>query len=169
MCPEKQKEAKRLRSAQSLYKLHEIELRQRDEDLFRALQYRGTLACQITGLAGSLFRDGEPIVTGLLMAVEKEWPKIAGADAPCPLHFSAKDKDLHRADEAKWIEGVELMETVLEDLGAPRSWDGWVSHADYETMRARLDRGLERFLAREARDDAERAEWIRAWPFKDTW
>lgn len=67
-----QKEAKMLRSAQSLYKLYEVEIRQRNKDVFRALQYRETLACKITALAGSLFSDGEPIVNGLLMAVERE-------------------------------------------------------------------------------------------------
>ncbi|KAI9672324.1 MAG: hypothetical protein M1817_003346 [Caeruleum heppii] len=172
--PEEQKVAKALRSAQTIYKLYEVELRQRNEDLFRALQYRNTLPCKVTGLAGSLFRDGEPIVTGLLMAVEAEWPKIVGTDAdgrpavPCPLSFSSQEKDLQSADEAKWIEGIELMEAALDDLGAPRGWDGWVSHADYELMKVKLRDCLQRFLDREARDDRERAEWIKAWPFADS-
>lgn len=170
MSHEAQKAARKLRSVQSLYKLYEIELRQRNEDLFHALRYRGTLPCQITGLAGSLFRDGEPHVAGLLMAVEREWSKIVGdvtAPPPCPLRFSTQDKERQRADEAKWIEGIELLQTVLDDLGMPTGWDGWVNHAGYESTKARLDACLGRFLDREARNAEERAAWIKAWPFQD--
>jgi len=42
------------------------------ENIFRALQYRETLAYKITALASSLFSDGEPIINRMLMAVERE-------------------------------------------------------------------------------------------------
>ena len=119
---------------------------------FRALQYRETLACKITALAGSLFSDGEPIVIGMLMAVEREWLNIVepGPDGrpsvPCPLLFSAQERALQSEHEVQWIRGVELMEAVLEQVGAYRGWDGWVNHASYEVMKARLEKGLERFL-----------------------
>ena len=175
LSPEAQKEAKKLRSAQTLYKLYEVEMRQRDEDLFRTMQYRGTLPCQITGMAGSLFRDGEPFVDGLLMAVEREWSDMVGRDErnanvpPCPLRFTAQDKERQCVDEAKWIEGIELMHTVLDDLGAPSGWNGWVNHADYEPTKARLKSCLENFLSREARNEEERVAWMKAWPFQDVW
>jgi hypothetical protein len=170
---DEQKEAKMLRSAQSLYKLYEVELRQRNENIFRALQYRETLACKITALAGSLFSDGEPIVNGMLMAVEREWLNIVGPrpdgrpSVPCPLVFSAQEKTLQSEHEALWIRGVELMEAVLEHLGAYRGWDGWVNHASYEFTKARLESCLEHFLVRETKNNAQRAEWIKAWPFAD--
>lgn len=170
---DEQKEAKMLRSAQSLYKLYEVELRQRNKNLFRALQYRETLGCQITGLAGSLFTDGEPIVNGMLMAVEREWLNIVGPgpdgqpSVPCPLVFSAQEKSLQSEHEAQWIRGVELMETVPEEIGAYRGWDGWVNHAGYESMKAKVEKCLEHFLDRETKNDSQRTEWIEAWPFAE--
>ena len=59
------------------------------------------------------------------------------------------------------------METVLEQVGAYRGWDGWVNHASYEVMKARLEKCLERFLDREAKNDTQRKEWIKAWPFAE--
>lgn len=170
---DEQKEAKMLRSAQSLYKLYEVELRQRNNDIFRALQYRETLACKITALAGSLFSDGEPIVNGMLMAVEKEWLDIVGPgpdgrpSVACPLVFSAQEKTLQSVHEAQWVRGVELMEDVLDQVGAYRGWDGWVNHVSYELMKVKLEECLARFLDREAKDDSQRSEWIKAWPFSE--
>ena len=173
MSADEQKEAKMLRSTQSLYKLYEVELRQRNEKIFRALQYRETLACKITALAGSIFSDGEPMVNGMLMAVEKEWLSIVGPgpdgrpSVPCPLHFSAQERALQSEHEAQWIRGVEFMEAVLEEVGAYRGWDGWVNHDSYEGMKARLEKCLEHFLDRQAENDTQRKEWIKAWPFAE--
>jgi len=173
MSADEQREAKMLRSAQSLYKLYEVELRQRNENMFRALQYRETLPCKITALAGSLFSDGEPIVNGLLMAVQREWLNIVGPgpdgrpSVPCPLVFSAPEKTLQSEHEALWIRGVELMEAVLEQLGAYRGWDGWVNHASYELINARLGSCLEHFLDRETKNNTQREEWLKAWPFAE--
>ena len=170
---DEQREAKLLRSAQSLYKLYEVELRQHNEKIFRALQYRETLPCKITALAGSIFSDGEPILNGMLMAVKSEWPNIVhsspdnGHSIPCPLVFSAREKALQSEHEAQWIKGVELMEDILQQLGAYRGWDGWVNLANYELMKANVERSLENFLDREAESDTQRAELIRVWPFAD--
>ena len=170
---DEQREAKMLRSSQSLYKLYEVELRQRSENVFRALRYHETLACKITALAGSLFSDGEPITTGMLMAIQSEWLNVVGTasdgqpSVPCPLLFSAEEKILQREHEAQWIRGVELMEATLEQIGAYRGWDGWVSHADYELMRLKVEECLEQFLDRETRDGSQRTAWINAWPFAE--
>jgi len=170
---DEQREAKMLRSAQSLYKLYEVELRQRNENIFRALQYRETLRCKITTLAGSLFSDGEPIVNRMLVAVQREWLNIVGPGLDgqpsvlCPLVFSAPEKTLQIEHEALWIRGVELMEAVLEQLGAYRGWDGWVNHASYELMNARLGSCLEHFLDRETKNNTQREEWLKAWPFAE--
>ena len=170
---DEQKAAKLLRSAQSLYKLYDVELRQRNENIFRALQYREMLACKITALAGSIFSDGEPIFNGMLMAVEREWLNIVGPgpdgrpSVPCPLIFSEQERTHQSEHEALWIRGVELMEAVLEDLGAYRGWDGWVNHANFESTKAKLESCLEHFLDRETKDSTQRADWINAWPFAE--
>ncbi|KAI4150228.1 MAG: hypothetical protein LQ341_001131 [Variospora aurantia] len=173
MSSDEQHKAKLLRSAQSLYKLYEVDTRRRNKNVFRALQYRETLPCKITALAGSLFNDGEPIVEGMLMAVERDWTKVVGVGpdgqptVPCPLAFSKRDKELQAVHEAQWTQGVELMETVLQGLGAYRGWDGWVNHADYDVMKARLKECLAQLLDHEAMTGKERAAWIAAWPFTD--
>jgi hypothetical protein len=124
LTPEQQKDAKVLISAQSLHKLYEIELRQQKADIFCALQYHETLPCNLNTFAGSLFSDGEPIFNGLLIALERDWPKFIGVGPddrpviPCPLAFSSHDKTIQSQEEAKWIKGVALMETVFEDLGS---------------------------------------------------
>ena len=121
---DEQKEAKVLRSTQSLYELYEVELRQGNVNIFHALQYRKTLACKITALAGSLFSDGVPILNGMLMAVEREWLNLVepGPDGrpsvPCPLVFSAQERTLQSEHEAQWIRGVELMKVIREQVGA---------------------------------------------------
>ena len=166
LSPEKQPGAKKLRLAQSLHKLYELDLRRRDEHAFRALQYQDTLQCKLTILVGALFRDGEPWVTGQLMKIEREWAKLVGeAGAPCPLSFSTEDRRAQEADQARWGQGVDLLQGVVDELGAYAGWDGWVSHEDFEDVRARLDACLQRFLSREARTDDERAQWTRVWPF----
>ena len=58
------------------------------------------------------------------------------------------------------------MEAILEQLGAYRGWNGWVSHSSYELMKARLEICLEHFLDHETRNDTQRTEWIKAWPFE---
>lgn len=168
-----QKEAKVLRAAQSLYKLYEIEMIERNKNVFRALQHRKTLPCKITAMVGSLFSDGEPIVNGMLMAMEKEWPDIVGKgpggqpSVPYPLAFSVQERALQTEHEAQWARGVELLEAVLEEVGAYRGWDGWVNHAQYELMKAKVERCFKHFLDREAQDDSQRTAWIKAWPFAE--
>ena len=73
--------------------------------------------------------DGEPIVNGMLMASEKQWLDIVGPgpdsrpSVPCPLVFSAQEKTLQSEHEGQWVRGVELMEDVLDQVGAYRDWD----------------------------------------------
>ena len=62
LSPEEQLEAKKLRAAQSIYKLYDIQLIRQHPDIARALRFRNSLPGQITGLSGSIFSDGEPIV-----------------------------------------------------------------------------------------------------------
>ncbi|KAI9808679.1 MAG: hypothetical protein M1825_003831 [Sarcosagium campestre] len=94
--------AKKLYSEQSLYKLYEVELGLRAAEISYALRCQAALTCQITGLAGSLYFDGEPMVEGMLMTIERKWKRIVGtgpdgcALKPCPLGFSTEEKARQR-------------------------------------------------------------------------
>ena len=167
LSPEEQLEAKKLRAAQSLYKLYEIELIHQCFDIARALRFRGSLSGQITGLSGSIFSDGEPIVQGMLMRLQEEWLTCVGLSVPCPLSFTMGEKDQQREDKAKWSKGVELMDEFLGQVGAYWGWDGWVNHNNYEVMKERLERCREDFLSRHSVTDKEKRQWMEVWPFID--
>lgn len=62
MSEEEQLQAKNLRAAQSVYKLYEIFMLQQCPGIARGLRFRDTLTGQITGLASSVFSDGEPVL-----------------------------------------------------------------------------------------------------------
>ncbi|KAE8356827.1 phosphotransferase enzyme family protein [Aspergillus coremiiformis] len=167
---EEKLQAKRLNVEQVLYVFYEIELLIQCRDAGNALRLRDTLGSQISGLAGSLFTDGEPIVLGYLMQVVDRWAEIVGQDPegrpliPCPISFTAEERSQQREDQVKWEEGVVLMDELLQKIGAYTGWDGFVSHADYETMKRRVLDAEECFLRQMATDD-ERSLWSKAWPF----
>lgn len=118
--PEDQLDAKKLRAAQSLYKLYDIQLIRDCPNVAQALRFKGSLTGQIIGLVGSLFSDGEPVVQGMLMKLQEEWSNCIGPSIPRPLSFTLEDKEQQREDEAKWATGVELMEEFLHQVGAYR-------------------------------------------------
>ncbi|PWY89763.1 phosphotransferase enzyme family protein [Aspergillus heteromorphus CBS 117.55] len=165
LSPEKQLEAKKLRAAQSLYKLYDIQLIRNCPDVAHALQFRDSLAGQITGLSSSLFSDGEPIVQGMLMRLQDEWSSYIGSSIPCPLSFTVEEKERQRQNEIKWSRGVELMEEFLGQVGAYRGWDGWVNHDNYEFFKDRFERAKEEFLDRHSATEEERSQWTAVWPF----
>lgn len=83
---------KTLQSEQALIKLYEIESAQKNKRVYRALRYQDTLGYQIISLVSHLLNDGEPVVKGQLMQLEREWSKLVGLDSPkCPLKFSLND------------------------------------------------------------------------------
>lgn len=118
--------------------------------------------------------DYEPLFNCLLIDVEKEWTHIVGVgedssspNMPFPLQFSDEETQQQEQDGELWAQGVELMEAFVSDTGVFKHWDGRVSDLDYEKCRRELDEGVKRFLDREARDDEERREWLKALPFMD--
>ncbi|KAK6826510.1 hypothetical protein RU639_005390 [Aspergillus parasiticus] len=121
------------------------------EDAGNALRLRDTLVGQIAALSGSIFTDGEPIVLGYLMQVVDS--------------FTEEERSQQREDQAKWEEGVVLMDEILDRLGAYRGWDGFVSHADYEARKRLVLDVQERFFQQVATTDDERSLWCKAWPF----
>ncbi|KAG4439211.1 hypothetical protein IFR05_005302 [Cadophora sp. M221] len=147
MSEEAQHQAKNLRAAQSLYKLYEILMLRQCPEIAHALHFRDTLPGQITGLASSVFSDGEPILQGILIR----------------LHDETQQQRL----EASWSEGVELKHEILTEIDAYQGWDGWVNHTNYSVYKERLARCRENFLDRYAKTEEERSQWIQAWPFDD--
>ncbi|KAL2826613.1 hypothetical protein BDW59DRAFT_171719 [Aspergillus cavernicola] len=79
-------------------------------DAGKALRGRETLLGRLSGLAGSLFSDGEPIVLGYL---------IPRPLVPGPISFTKKERSQRIEDQAKWEEGVKIM--------AYSGWDGFAS------------------------------------------
>lgn len=169
---EEKKKAEMLVSSQSLYKLYEVLSFKNNNKAYGALRLRETsLACRVTGMVGSIFTDGEPIVQGMLMTIQREWEKIAptgtdGHPIPCPLEFTEFDRAQQKEDQAQWEKGVELMEEFAQAVGAYSGWDGWVNHAQYDAMKASLKNTHEGFLDYHCKNEAERVEWIKALPFK---
>lgn len=169
---EQQLEAKQLRVLQTLYILYDVDMLRMFKPAGRALRGQGTLKSRITGLAGSIFTDGEPIVLGGLIRAVDEWNTVVGANAegspltPCPLSFSEEERRQQKEDEVKWAQGVELKAEMISQLGAYNGWDGWVKHQEYQLMKSRLAECHERFLDRMATTNKERKQWAEAWPFR---
>ncbi|KAJ5375106.1 Aminoglycoside phosphotransferase [Penicillium concentricum] len=108
---EEQLGAKKLCAAQSLYKLYDIEMIQQCPEIAAALQFKYSLAGQITGLSDSVFGDGEPIVQGMLIRLQEEWTTHVGSSLPCSLSFTEEGKKKQKEDEEKWASRV-----VIEDF-----------------------------------------------------
>ncbi|KAJ5783417.1 Aminoglycoside phosphotransferase [Penicillium psychrosexuale] len=164
---EEQLEAKKLRAAQSLYKLYDIQMMQHCPEIAAALQFRDSLLGQITGLSGSLFSDGEPIVQGMLIRLQEEWATHVGSSIPCPLSFTDEDKEKQKEDERKWASSVVLLEEFLDQVGVYRGWDGWVNHGSYEHFKVRLEQCRHGFLDSQCTTSEERSQWEAKWPFAD--
>jgi hypothetical protein len=168
---EEQLEADKLRSAQSLYKLYEIELLEQCKPAGRALQNRNTITAAITSLAGSILTDEEPILLGYLIKAVENWTTIVGVDSQgcpllaCPLSYSDDEKRQQMEMEEKWKLGVVLMANLIEDLRVYSGWNGLVNHGDYDAMKLTLRECKEHFLQHMAETAQERKEWIQAWPF----
>ncbi|PYI02398.1 phosphotransferase enzyme family protein [Aspergillus sclerotiicarbonarius CBS 121057] len=169
-----QQKARALHRAQTLHNLYLVRCLQFNETVFQAIQGQNTLRHQVSVVPGLVLMDYEPLLNNLLRDVEKEWAHIAavGGDGispgrPFPLHFSDEEIQQQERDGELWAQGVELMDTFVGDTGCFKHWDGRVSNADYERSRRELDEGVKRFLDREARNDEERREWLKALPFVD--
>ncbi|KAJ8113860.1 hypothetical protein OPT61_g4116 [Boeremia exigua] len=123
---EAQLQAKNLRAAQSVYKLYEILMLRQCPEIGKALQFRQSLRGQITGLASSIFSDGEPILQGMLIRLQDEWATCVGPSIPCPLDFTSENKTQQQRLEASWSEGVELMHEILTEIGAYPAGVEWL-------------------------------------------
>lgn len=168
MSADQQQQAKNLRAAQSLYKLYEILMLRQCPEITCALRFRDTLPGQITGLANSIFSNGEPVLQRMLIRLQHEWATCIGSTIACPLAFTSEEAIQQQRLEGSWNHGVELMHEVLTETGAYQGWDGWVNHNNYSMYQERLVRCRENFINRHAvRTAEERSQWMQAWLFQD--
>lgn len=168
MSEEAQLQAKNLRAAQSLWKIYEILMLQQCPDIAHALQFRDTLSFQTTGLAGSIFSDGEPMLQGMLIQLQDEWATRVKPSTPCPLAFSPKNRAEQQHLAESWSKSVELMAEVLTEICVYQGWDGWVNHSNYDMYKERLAGCRKKFLDRQAKNEEERRRWEQMWPFQDS-
>ena len=168
MNEEAQLQAKNLRAAQSLWKIYEILMLQQCPDIAHALQFRDTLYFQMTGLAGSIFSDGEPMLQGMLIQLRDEWATRVKPPTPCPLSFGPEERAEQKRLAESWSKSVELMAEVLTEIGVYQGWDGWVNHSNYDMYKERLAESRKRFLDRQAKNEDERRQWEQVWPFQDS-
>ncbi|RMJ22907.1 Phosphotransferase enzyme family protein [Aspergillus sp. HF37] len=155
MTLDKQQNAKALHRAQTLHNLYLARSCQVNTEPFQAMQGQDTLRHQLAEDVGN------------------EWSKIVGMGPdslpriPCPLQFSAAEVQQQIRDEELWAQGVGPMNCFISDTGCFKHWDDRVSDADYELSKRQLAEGIERLLGREARNEEERKEWLKALPFVD--
>ncbi|DAA78663.1 TPA_exp: Uncharacterized protein A8136_2448 [Trichophyton benhamiae CBS 112371] len=138
MSAEEQVEAKALYHSQTLHNLYLALTVRSNPTTFQAIQGH-------IGVAA----DGKPSI-------------------PCPLDFSATDVEQQERDVELWAHGVELMNEFIKDTGAFKHWDGRVETADYDLSIRQLFEGIDKFLDREAKNEEERAAWLRALLFIDS-
>ncbi|KAI2749401.1 hypothetical protein DTO012A8_9855 [Penicillium roqueforti] len=171
---DEQRKAKALHRAQTLHNLCLVRCLQLNETVFQAIQDQNTLRHQVIVVPGLVLMDYQPLLNSLLRDVEKEWAHIIGAGrdgrspgTPFPLQFSDEEIQQQEQGGELWAQGVELMNAFVDDTGCFKHWGGRVSDVDYEKSRRELDEGVKRFLDREARNDEERREWLKALLFVD--
>ncbi|RJE19541.1 Phosphotransferase enzyme family protein [Aspergillus sclerotialis] len=174
MTPDEQQKVKSLHEAQTLHNLYLARSCQVNGDVFQAIQGQGTLRHQASVVPGLTLMDYEPCLNSLLRDVENEWPNIVGVGpdglplVPFPYQLSATEVQQQKQDEEQWARGVQLMDEFISDTGSFKHWDGRVSDAEYELSKRQLEEGIERFLRREARNEEERKQWLKAIPFVDS-
>ncbi len=163
-------QARKLRDDQTMYKFYELQSLVQNNDAYKAMLYKDTLATQIITLTSNILQDGEPLIGSLLMRFVREWANTPAGKSgkSCPLSYSKQEEENQEVEEEEWLQGLQLMKQVLNALGeAETGWQGWVSHQDYDLLRKRLDDVRRQYLSQAPDDDEGRRRWEATWPFKD--
>ncbi|KAL8679492.1 MAG: hypothetical protein Q9186_004215 [Xanthomendoza sp. 1 TL-2023] len=166
---EEQEKAKTLMNDQTLYKMYEMYFGIEIPIVAHALMYRETVSYHLINIAILAAHHYEPAMKDLLIRLVDSWEQIAGSHgSPCPIEYSAKDREIHAQQFEEWKNSMALMNAVKTTIGdIPDDWDGAVRHEDFAAVQASVQTVREEILDRLAKDDEARARWSKAWPFKD--
>ncbi|KAI4120213.1 MAG: hypothetical protein LQ338_007177 [Usnochroma carphineum] len=165
---EEQKDAEALVRQQSSYKLFEIYSAKENPNVSRALLHQPTPRCHLIDYAAITAHHTEPYVKALLIELVDAWERIVGPEGPsCPLHYSEHERKIRAKELNMWSDCCDLLDSVNDSLGVPTAWNGEVSGEGYGATREKLRVVREEFLDNMAKDDEERAEWAKAWPYDD--
>lgn len=173
MSSDEQLAARKLKTAQSLFKLYELQHGVDNKTIYNALKARDTLPGCMASLIGSIANDGETVLEGMLISLAKNWNVATGFSdkvpnpMPCPLAFSEQDISMHHRRQQEWNRSNDLMEELISELGVYRCWDGWINHNAYPAAPAILERAREAFIARHITNGGSRSDWEAAWPFQE--
>ncbi|KAF2426322.1 hypothetical protein EJ08DRAFT_671908 [Tothia fuscella] len=142
------KAARELHTAQTIWGLYQIFTQKQAPDLLRTLRYRDTLPCQIMGLVGSVFDDGEVYIQWLLsQLIEPDiWKQVVPSDTPCPLVYSEEALSKQKEELAKWEKDIERKAGVITEVGAYTGWDGAISPEEFDIVSQRLKEAKSAFL-----------------------
>ncbi|KAL8993124.1 MAG: hypothetical protein Q9188_007406, partial [Gyalolechia gomerana] len=163
-----QRAAEALVRQQSLYKMYEIYSAKENPSVSKALIHRETLRCQLIDSAVVTSYHMEPYVKTRLTEIVDAWEQIVGPEGPpCPLHYSEDERKIQAEEMTKWLDSCALLDAVMDSLGVATGWDGAVSCDQYLETREKLQTLRKEFLDHMAKDDEERAQWVKVWPYDD--
>lgn len=164
-----QKAARSLVHQQKLYKTYEMYCAVQNPNVHNALRFGETVQAKLIALIDSVSSHSELVVKALLMEVEGGWDEIRKPNGlPCPIEFSECDRRNLAEEFPKWMHSTALLHAILEKLGVEsKYWDGQVTSERFSAQKEVLENVREGFLNQATTVNEERAQWIRAWPFKD--
>lgn len=165
---EEQRAAEELVRQQSLYKIYEIYSSKENPSVGKALIHQETPRCQLIESAIVTGYDMEPYVMTRMIEVVNDWEQIVGPEGPpCPLHYSQDERKILAEEMINWLDSCSLLDSLTDSLGVPTGWDGHVSCEQYLEMREKLQIVRKDFLDHMAKDDEERTQWTKVWPYSD--
>lgn len=134
---DEKKAAKKLRSAQMLWKLYEVELICQSKDINTAIRFGRTIEGRLHSFVGNVFSDGELLVEDLLIQLQQRWSQVVQdvAAEPCPLSFRDENIAEHERQYAEWEVSIEAMSVLFDMIGGYRGWEGSVSHEQFDAAR----------------------------------
>ncbi|KAL8827064.1 MAG: hypothetical protein Q9170_007160 [Blastenia crenularia] len=165
---EEQKNAEALRHQQTFYKMFEILSAKENPYASEALLHEQTLSCQLIDFASLIGRHAEPVVKSRLIEAVDEWEQIVGPEGPpCPLEYTEEERKANAEELQQWAECVQLKDSVIQSLGVQANWDGFSTVDEYPAARKKFLIVRKEFLDHMAKNDEERVQWAKVWPFTD--
>lgn len=150
---------------------YEIWARRYNEPLFKAMQYKKTLAQALLSYARNLSIDGESLMLAECAALYKDWnenPLKLDPLVPCPLEFTPDEIEAINQGYAEAKRAVLQMDNIREEMGTlyPQK-QGIVAHENYELVKQLLNQAKKHFMEEYAKSDEDRRTWEELWPFDD--